>query len=96
MVVDQHECYTYQIKPQEAKLKMRDFYWGNVYQDSWIKKAISNANGNLNEFGGNQMLQYKDDHFLIENTKINCKKLNIGKKKQFTISEGIMLFQIMG
>lgn len=31
MVVDQHESCTYQIKPQEAKLKMRDFYLGSVY-----------------------------------------------------------------
>lgn len=28
MVVDQHECYTFQIKPESAKLKMKDFYFG--------------------------------------------------------------------
>ena len=26
MVVDKHECFTYQIKPEQAKLKMNDFY----------------------------------------------------------------------
>ena len=27
MVVDQHECFTYQIKPNDAKLlKVKDFY----------------------------------------------------------------------
>lgn len=41
------------------------------------------------------MLQYRDDHFLIESNH-NCKRLNISRKKQFTISEGIKLFQIMG
>jgi len=53
VVVDQHECYTYQIKPQEAKLKMREFYCGNLYQDTWIKKAISKSSGNVSEIGGN-------------------------------------------
>jgi len=42
------------------------------------------------------MMSYKDDHFVIEINKKNTRKLNIGKKKAFTISEGIMLFQIMG
>jgi len=28
MVVEQHECYTFQIKPESAKLKMKDFYFG--------------------------------------------------------------------
>ena len=27
MVVEQHECYTFQIKPESAKLKMKDFYF---------------------------------------------------------------------
>ena len=31
MLVDQHECFTYQIKPSDAKLKMRDFYAGIIY-----------------------------------------------------------------
>jgi hypothetical protein len=26
MVVDQHECFTFQIRPDTAKLKMKDFY----------------------------------------------------------------------
>jgi hypothetical protein len=42
------------------------------------------------------MVNYKDDHFLIENTRESCKKLNIGRKKNFTIIEGIKLFQIIG
>ena len=37
----------------------------------------------------------KDDHFLQNNNSANCKKLNIGKKKKFTIVEGIKLFSII-
>ena len=41
------------------------------------------------------MIQLKEDHKLIDNTKDNCRQLNIGKKKQFTIVEGIKLFSVM-
>jgi len=41
------------------------------------------------------MLEYKDDHFLTENYKDSAKKLNLGRKKHFTIVEGIMLFKII-
>lgn len=42
------------------------------------------------------MLLYKDDHFITENTRENCRKLNISKKKNFTIIEGITLFGLFG
>ena len=71
---------------------MRDFYAGEVFLDSWIDSAIQNHNGDLSSIGGNKMMNTKDDHFLINNDRENCKKLNIGKKKQFTIVEGIKLF----
>ena len=92
MVVDQHECFTYQIKPHKAKLKMKDFYAGAIYQSTWIQKAIERSLNNSNDIGGMKMLQLKDDDLLIQNESENCKKLNIGKKKQFTIVEGIKLF----
>ena len=41
------------------------------------------------------MIEKKDDNFLSECSQQSCKKLNIGKKKKFTIVEGIKLFQIM-
>ena len=41
------------------------------------------------------MIQLKEDHKLIDNTKDNSRQLNIGKKKQFTIVEGIKLFSVM-
>jgi len=33
----------------------------------------------------------KDDNFLMEVGAGSCKQLNIGKKKKFTITEGIKL-----
>ena len=36
----------------------------------------------------------KDDNFLMESQN-NSKQLNIGKKKRFTIVEGVKLLQIM-
>ena len=84
------------IKPSEAKVKFRFFYWGKVYQDSWLHQAIEDAQENPNEIGGNKMLQYKDDHFITENVRENCRKLNISKKKNFTIIEGITLFGLFG
>lgn len=38
----------------------------------------------------------KEDNLLMEcNNQAKCKKLNIGKKKKFTIIEGIQLLTIM-
>jgi hypothetical protein len=56
MVVDQHECFTYQIKPHKAKLKMKDFYAGAIYQSTWIQKAIERSLNNSNDIGGMKML----------------------------------------
>lgn len=98
MVVDQHECFTYQIKPNDAKLlKVKDFYKGTVYLDCWIKEAINEAMNkeNPNEIGGNKMIQKKDDHILLEANKDKCKNLNVSKKKKFTIIEGLKLFSLM-
>ena len=73
ILVDQHECFTYQIKPSDAKLKMRDFYAGTIYQSSWLDQAIEKQNGDLTIIGGNQMIQQKEDHKLIDNTKDTCR-----------------------
>lgn len=37
----------------------------------------------------------KDDYFLRNNQSAHSKKLNISKKKKFTIVEGIKLFSII-
>ena len=65
MVVDQHECFTYQIRPDAAKLKMKDFYQGKIYQSTWITKAIEKNRDKPMEIGGNKMIAVKDDSFII-------------------------------
>ena len=52
---------------------MRDFYAGTIYQSSWIDQAIEKQAGDLTMIGGNQMIQLKEDHKLIDNTKDNCR-----------------------
>jgi hypothetical protein len=76
-------------------VKQRDFYSGRVYSSHWIDKSISNCVGKPNEIGGNKMISYVDDHHIITTTSDEVKKLNISKKKKFTICEGIKLFGIM-
>jgi hypothetical protein len=44
---------------------------------------------------GNEMNDKKDDFFLRNNSSGNSQKLNISKKKKFTIVEGIKLFSII-
>ena len=91
-MVDQHECFTFQIKPEKAQLKMKDFYQGSIYICNWIRDAISESKANPMEIGGTKLIQKKDDNFLSEVNNQSCKKLNISKKKKFTIVEGIKLF----
>lgn len=42
------------------------------------------------------MLKLADDHELFTNESDQCKRLNIGKKKRFTITEGLKMFTIIG
>ena len=41
-------------------------------------------------------LQNKDDYKLIDSEMSNALKLNIGKKKRYTVMEGVKLYSIMG
>mgnify|MGYP002633267574 FL=1 len=92
IVVDQHECFTYQIKPEHAKLKMKDFYQGSIFVCNWIRDSIEGNKSNPMQIGGTKMIAKKDDNKLSECNNPSCKKLNISKKKKFTIVEGIKLF----
>lgn len=74
---------------------MKDFYQGTVYLCGWIRDSIE-GNKNNDTIGGTKMISKKDDHQISECNNPACKKLNISKKKKFTIVEGIKLFQIMG
>lgn len=93
-MIDQHECNSYQIKPENAKLKIRDFYKGQIYGDNWVWEHVAEVEKSKNKFeiSGNKMLTKKGDYALFENVAEDSKKLNISKKKKFTINEGIKLF----
>ena len=75
---------------------MKDFYQGMLYDQEWIEQAIRNNGGLKTQLGGNRVLSIKDDYqFMKFEDSEKCKKLNIGRKKRFTICEGIMMFQII-
>ena len=74
---------------------MKDFYQGSIYVCNWIRDSVESNKGNPMQIGGTKMMAKKDDNFLSECNNMSCKKLNISKKKKFTIVEGIKLFQIM-
>lgn len=74
LVVDQHECYTIQIKPENAKLKTKDFYNGNVYVSTWITDYLKQKDVNPVEIGGHKLLQTKEDSLIVNNNnKTECK-----------------------
>lgn len=95
IVVEQHECFTYQIKPQNAKLKSKDFYEGQIYHSDWITSMVTQNAASPQKICGNLMNDKKDDFFLRNNDSSHSKKLNISKKKKFTIVEGIKMFSII-
>ena len=41
-------------------------------------------------------LQNKENYFLIENNDPSALKLNIGKKKRYSMIEGVHMYEIMG
>lgn len=58
LVVDQYECYTYQIKPENAKkLKNRDFYQGPIYISTWITETVSSNENTPMKSCGNEMIK---------------------------------------
>ena len=75
---------------------MKDFYQGTLYDQEWIEQAIRSNGGLKTQLGGTRVLSIKDDYqFMKFEDSEKCKKLNIGRKKRFTICEGIMMFQII-
>ena len=66
LVVDQHECFTYQVKPDKVLLKAKDFYEGPIYHSRWIDDAIELKKNNPMEIGGNRVMVIKDDNLLME------------------------------
>ncbi len=84
LVVDQHECFSYQIKPESVKTNFSDFYKGNIYSSKWIHDSIKE-----------KKCLKKEDYFICINIDAKSLQLNIGKKKKYTIMEGIKLYEII-
>ena len=84
IVVDQQECFSFQLRPDNAKAKFSDFYAGKIYSARWIVESIA-AGKCLSSEG----------FFVCINIDDNARKLNIGKKKKYTIIEGIKLYEII-
>ena len=87
-IVEQHECGTYQIRPKfsgERTVEFSDFYKGKIYDQQWIEDSIMTGE-----------LQSKGDYKLIDNEDVNALKLNMSKKKRYTVMEGIWVYKTLG
>lgn len=83
-MIDQHESFTYQLKPDNEKLGYLSFYKGNIYSARWISESVAS-----------KKLLKKEEYFLCINIDEKSKKLNIAKKKKYTIVEGIKFFEVI-
>lgn len=83
-MVEQHECFTYQIKPDNAKTSFSEYYLGKIYSSKWITDSIAICK-----------LQPADSYFVCFNTSEQSRKMNIGKKKKYTVIEGLKLYDII-
>ena len=84
--IDQHECTSIQIRPQsKIDLDFDSFYHGKLYDEQWVNDSILMGH-----------LRLKDEYELGLNDCDNALKLNIGKRKKFTIIEGMRLYKTLG
>lgn len=70
------------MKLENAKTNFTEYYKGDIYSSKWITDSISEGK-----------LQKREDYFMCININEKSKRLNIGKKKKYTIIEGIKLFE---
>ena len=64
---------------------MNQFYVGKIYSAQWIKDS----------FVAEKLIS-KDHYQLIKNDAKTSIKLHIGKRKRYSIMEGITMYDIMG
>jgi hypothetical protein len=83
-ITDQHECFTYQIKPDAKKYTFEHFYKGPLYHEHWIGHSVAEGK-----------VLNKEDYFICINVEERSRRLNIAKKKKYTIIEGIKLYETM-
>ena len=85
-VVEQHECMSYQIRPNTSqKLDFHHFYMGEIYDQTWIDDSIQ-----ANYVIGAQ------DYVYYTNQSESALKLNLGKRKRYTVLEGYTLYTLLG
>jgi hypothetical protein len=82
--VEQHECFTYQIKPDNVKVGFHEFFAGKIFSSRWLTESVAAG-------------KYRpaDDYFLVMNQSESARRLNISKKKKYTIIEGLRLYEII-
>ena len=84
LVTDQHECFTYQIKPDQVKTGFQEFYLGKIYSSKWRVESIARGK-----------CLPPDEYMLTINFDEKARKLNVSKKKKYTIIEGIKLYELI-
>jgi hypothetical protein len=75
------------LKPEGVldNVGLNSFYRGEIYSSVWIVDSVKK-----------QKLLPKSNYLLTNNTSSQAIKLNIGKRKRYSISEGILMYEIMG
>lgn len=66
------------------KTSFSDFYQGKIYSSKWLIECL--ARGKLVPC---------DEYIVSQNTNTDARKLNIAKKKKYTIIEGIRLYELI-
>ena len=83
-MVDQHECFTFQIKLDGVKTSFSDFFLGKIYSNKWLIECLTRGK-----------TVPCDEYHVVTNTSSEARKLNINKKKKYTIMEGIKLYELI-
>lgn len=80
-----HECCTIQIKPTISDLQYDSFFPGDIYSEKWLAACVK----------ANKIV--KKEEFYVGNVPIGQgQRLNLSKRKKFTIMEGMTLYKILG
>ena len=69
------------MRPENYKADFPEYFKGTIYSAKWIYDSVAEGKC-LN----------KEDYFICINISENSKRLNVGKKKKYTIIEGIKLY----
>lgn len=85
VVIEYYEVFTHQIKPSDGVSNFNQFYKGMIYSDVWLTDCIH----------AGKVLS-RDNYEQSLNTSRDALKLPIGKKKRYSIAEGVQMYLTMG